>query len=165
MHKYAQVEDAIMRARRRFLSVAGGWAAAALLPQHATAQLTRTPLNNMPEVIRQLTGGAAITPGRVKLDVPPLVENGHLVPLAVIGLSTVTASDYVSEIHVFTDKNPLPEMISFHLGPRAGRAAIATRVRLADTENVVAIARMSDGSYWSDTAFVIVTLAACLEEL
>jgi sulfur-oxidizing protein SoxY len=154
-----------MRSRRRFLSAAGGLAAAALLPPRASAQLTRTPLNNMPEIIRRLTGGAAITPGRVKLDVPPLVENGHLVPLSVTVESPMTASDYVSEIHVFTDKNPLPEIISFHLGPRAGRASIATRVRLADTENVVAIARMSDGSYWSDTAFVIVTMAACLEEL
>ena len=154
-----------MRSRRRFLSAAGGLAAAALLSPRASAQLTRTPLNNMPEIIRRLTGGAAITAGRVKLDVPPLVENGHLVPLSVTVESPMTASDYVSEIPVFTDKNPLPEMISFHLGPRAGRASIATRVRLADTENVVAIARMSDGSYWSDTAFVIVTMAACLEEL
>jgi sulfur-oxidizing protein SoxY len=119
-----------MRSRRRFLSAASGLAAAALLSPRASAQLTRTPLNNMPEIVRRLTGGAAITPGRVKLDVPPLVENGHLVPLGVTVESPMTASDYVS-----------------------------------DTENVVAIARMSDGSYWSDTAFVIVTMAACLEEL
>ena len=136
-----------------------------MLPPRAFAQLTRTPLNNMPEVIRRVTGGAVINRGRVKLNVPPLVENGPLVPLGVTVESPMTATDFVSEIHVFTEKNPLPEMISFYLGPRAGRAAIATRVRLADTENVVAIARMSDGSYWSDTAFVIVTLAACLEEL
>ena len=69
-----------MRSRRRFLSAAGGLAAAALLSPRASAQLTRTPLNNMPEIIRRLTGGAAITAGRVKLEVPPLVENGHLVP-------------------------------------------------------------------------------------
>jgi sulfur-oxidizing protein SoxY len=154
-----------VRTRRRFLSAAGGFAAAAMLPPRAFAQLARTPLNNMPEVIRRVTGGAIITRGRVKLNVPPLVENGHLVPLGVTVESPMTASDFVREIHVFTEKNPLPEMISFYLGPRAGRASIATRVRLADTENVVAIARMSDGSWWSDTQFVIVTLAACLEEL
>ena len=154
-----------MRSRRRFLSAAGGIAAAALLPPRASAQLARTPLNNMPEVIRRVTGGAVITRGRVKLNVPPLVENGHLVPLGVTVDSPMTTTDFVREIHVFTEKNPLPEMISFFLGPRAGRASIATRVRLADTENVVAIARMSDGSWWSDTQFVIVTLAACLEEL
>ncbi len=136
-----------------------------MLPPRAFAQLARTPLNNMPEVIRRVTGGAVINRGRVKLNVPPLVENGHLVPLGVTVESPMTAADYVREIHVFTEKNPLPEMISFFLGPRAGRASIATRVRLADTENVVALARMSDGSWWSDTQFVIVTLAACLEEL
>ena len=154
-----------MRSRRRFLSAAGGIAAAALLPPRASAQLARTPLNNMPEVIRRVTGGAVIHEGRVKLDVPPLVENGHLVPLGVTVESPMTDADHVREVHVFTEKNPLPEMISFYLGPRAGRAAVATRVRLADTEHVVALARMSDGSWWSDTAFVIVTLAACLEEL
>jgi len=136
-----------------------------MLPPRAFAQLARTPLNNMPEVIRRVTGSAVINRGRVKLNVPPLVENGHLVPLGVTVESPMTAADYVREIHVFTEKNPLPEMISFFLGPRAGRASIATRVRLADTENVVALARMSDGSWWSDTQFVIVTLAACLEEL
>ena len=154
-----------MRTRRRFLTAAGGLAAAALLPPRAFAQLTRTPLNNMPEVIKRLTGGAPVTPGRVKLNLPPLVENGHLVPLSVSVESPMTAADHVVEIRVFTEKNPLPEMISFYLGPRAGRASVATRVRLADTENVVAIARMNDGSYWSDSAHVIVTLAACLEEL
>ena len=136
-----------------------------MLPPRAFAQLARTPLNNMPEVIRRVTGGAVIREGRVKLDVPPLVENGHLVPLGVTVESPMTEADHVREVHVFTEKNPLPEMISFFLGPRAGRASISTRVRLADTENVVAIARMSDGSWWSDTQFVIVTLAACLEEL
>jgi sulfur-oxidizing protein SoxY len=136
-----------------------------MLPPFARAQLTRTPLNNMPEVIARLVGNAPVTRGRVKLTLPPLVENGHLVPLAVSVDSPMTATDYVSAIHVFTEKNPLPEMISFQLGPRAGRASVATRVRLADTQNVIAIARMSDGTFWSDSAFVIVTLAACLEEL
>ena len=154
--------------RRTFITAAGACVAttvAAAWPALLHAQMVRTPLNNMPDAIRKLAGAKTISKGRVKLDVPPLVENGHLVPLSVTVESPMTASDYVSEIHVFTDKNPLPEIISFHLGPRAGRPSIATRVRLADTENVVAIARMSDGSYWSDTAFVIVTMAACLEEL
>ena len=66
---------------------------------------------------------------------------------------------------MFTERNPLPEMASFRIGPRAGRAYVATRVRLADTQNVIAIAQMNDGSFWSDSVFMIVTLAACLEEL
>ena len=151
--------------RRRFLSAAGGLAVAAALPSTASAQLNRTQPNNMPEVIRRLVGTAQINTGKVKLGVPPLVENGHLVPLTVRVESPMTEADHVKAIHVFTDKNPQPEVISFYLGPRAGRAGISTRVRLADSENVVAIAQLSDGSFWSDRVHVIVTTAACLEEL
>ena len=151
--------------RRKFLALSGGIAGTTLLPRAVRAQMVRTPLNNMPEVIRKLVGGKTITPGRVKLAVPPLVENGHLVPLSVAVESPMTEADHVRAIHVFTERNPLPEMVTFRLGARAGRAFAATRVRMADTQNVIAIAELSDGSFWSDTAFLIVTLAACLEEL
>jgi sulfur-oxidizing protein SoxY len=151
--------------RRQFLAAAGGLAAAAALPSTAAAQATRTPLNNMPDVIRKLVGPARINQGRVKLGLPPLVENGNLVPLTVSVESPMTAAAYVKAIHVFTERNPLPEVVSFHLGPRAGRANVATRIRLADTQTVVAIAELSDGSFWSDSTHVIVTLAACVEEL
>ena len=136
-----------------------------MLPSLVHAQMVRTPLNNMPEVIRKLVGGATVLEGRVKLGVPPLVENGHLVPLQVSVESPMTAADHVTAIHVFTERNPLPEMVTFRFGPRAGRAQVATRVRMADTQTVVAIAQMSDGSFWADSAYLIVTLAACLEEL
>jgi sulfur-oxidizing protein SoxY len=151
--------------RRRFLATAGGFAVSAALPSPASAQLNRTQPNNMPEVIARLVGAAQINQGKVKLGLPPLVENGHLVPLTVKVESPMTDADHVKAIHVFTDKNPLPEVISFYLGPRAGRADIGTRVRLADSETVVAIAQMSDGSFWSDRVYVVVTTAACLEEL
>ena len=151
--------------RRQFLAVAGGVVTAAALPPTARAQMVRTPINNMPEAIRKLTGANPINKGRVKLGVPPLVENGHLVPLTVSVESPMTEADHVTAIHVFTERNPLPEMASFRIGPRAGRAYVATRVRLADTQNVIAIAQMNDGSFWSDSVFMIVTLAACLEEL
>lgn len=154
-----------IRSRRHFLTVAGGCVATAAMPPLVRAQMVRTPLNNMPEVIRTLVGGATVREGRVKLSVPPLVENGHLVPLQVSVQSPMTEADHVKAIHVFTERNPLPEMVTFRLGPRAGRAQVATRVRMADTQNVVAIAQMSDGSFWSDSAYLIVTLAACLEEL
>ena len=151
--------------RRQFLATAGGLAVAAALPSTASAQLTRTPLNNMPEVIRTLVGAAPMKTGKVKIGVPPLVENGHLVPLTVSVDSPMTAADHVKVIHVLTEKNPLPEVISFQFGPRAGRANFGTRVRLADTQTVVAIAELSDGSFWSGSVNVIVTTAACLEEL
>lgn len=151
--------------RRAFLTVASAGAAVAALPSAVRAQMTRTPLNNMPDAISKLVGTKAINKGRVTLGVPPLVENGHLVPLSVSVESAMTEADYVKAIHVFTERNPLPEMVTFRLGPRAGRARVATRVRMADTQNVIAIAEMSDGSFWSDSVFMIVTLAACLEEL
>jgi sulfur-oxidizing protein SoxY len=151
--------------RRKFLAAAGGLAIATALPAPARAQMTRMPLNNMPQVVARVVGTAKVNPGKVKITLPPLVENGHLVPLTVNVESPMTDADYVKAIHVFTDKNPLPEVISFYLGPKAGRASFSTRVRLADSENVVAIAQMSDGSFWSENVYVVVTTAACLEEL
>jgi sulfur-oxidizing protein SoxY len=117
-----------VRARRRFFAAASPPAAAVAFPPGARAQLARTPFNNLPEVIARLVGTAPVNSGRVKLTLPPLVENGHLVPLSVSVDSPMTAADHVSAIHVFTEKNPLPEMISFYLGPRAGRAAVATQM-------------------------------------
>ena len=151
--------------RRKFLAAAGGLAVSAALPSTAVAQMNRTPFNNMPEVIAKLVGSAQINTGKVKIGLPPLVENGHLVPITVSVESPMTEADHVKAIHVFAEKNPLPETISFQFGPRAGRASFSTRVRLADTQTVVAIAELSDGSFWSARAHVIVTTAACLEEL
>jgi sulfur-oxidizing protein SoxY len=161
----SSLEPQSCTSRRQFLTAAGGLAVAAAWPVPAAAQLNRTQPNNMPEVIARLVGTSKINQGKVKLGLPPLVENGHLVPLTVRVESPMNEADHVQAIHVYTDKNPLPEVISFYLGPRAGRAGIGTRVRLADTETVVAIAQMSDGSFWSDSVHVIVTTAACLEEL
>ena len=107
---------------------------------------------------------ATISPGRVTLDLPPLIENGNAVPLTVDVASPMTGADHVRASHVFTQKNPQPNVASFHLGPRAGRAKVATRVRLADSQTVVAICELSDGSFWSAGADIVVTLAACLED-
>jgi sulfur-oxidizing protein SoxY len=126
------------------------------------------PVRAMPAAtvgaVKRVVGGATVTPGRVKLDLPPLSENGHAVPLAVSVESPMTASDHVRAIHVFTEKNPQPDVATFRMGPRAGRASVQTRIRLADTQTVLAIAEMSDGSFWSARADVVVTLAACLED-
>jgi sulfur-oxidizing protein SoxY len=119
----------------------------------------------MLEAIQRTVGSATINKGKVKLELPPLVENGNAVGLAVRVDSPMTQADHVKAIHVFSEKNPQPYIATFRLGPRAGRANVATRVRLADTQTVVAICEMSDGSLWSDSANVVVTLAACTEEL
>ncbi|MGB8677548.1 MAG: SoxY-related AACIE arm protein [Pseudolabrys sp.] len=127
-----------------------------LEPAQATSERMRT-------AIRNVVGEASIRKGRVELEVPPLVENGNTVALSVAVDSPMTATDYVKALHVFNEKNPQPNVISVHLGPRAGKAKISTRFRLADSQMVTAIAEMSDGTFWSASADVIVTLAACVE--
>lgn len=151
-----------MTSRRDFLIAAAGAAGGiALVTVSRPARATPAA---MQDAIRKVTGGAALRSGRVKLDVPPLIDNGNSVPLAVTVESPMTASDYVRAIHVFTERNPLPNVLSVRLGPRAGRARVATRVRLADSGTVLAIAELSDGSFWTDSVQVVVTLSACLEE-
>lgn len=118
----------------------------------------------MEEAVRKVTGGAPLRRGRVKLDLPPLIDNGNAVPLSVTVDSPMTPADHVKAIHVFTERNPQPNVVSAWLGPRAGRARIETRARIADTQTVTAIAQLSDGSFWSDSVEVVVTLSACLEE-
>ena len=118
----------------------------------------------MQDAIGRVVGAARVNPGKVKLELPPLSENGNTVPLTVSVESPMTPAEYVKAIHVFTELNPQPEVASFRLGPRAGRARVATRIRLATTQTVTAVTELSDGSFWSDTAAVVVTLAACLED-
>jgi sulfur-oxidizing protein SoxY len=119
----------------------------------------------MRQAIRAILGEAEARPGKVALDIPALVENGNTVPLTVSVESPMSPDDHVKVIHVFNEKNPQPHVISVVLGPRAGRARMATRIKLADSQQVVAIAEMNDGSFWSGSADVIVTLAACVEDL
>ena len=119
----------------------------------------------MAAAIKNVVGAAEVRTGKVKLDVPPLVENGNTVPMAVSVSNPMTSDDYVRSIHVFNEKNPQPNIGNFYLGPHAGRAQISTRIRLADSQKIVAIARLSDGSFWSAGVDVVVTLAACTEEV
>lgn len=109
------------------------------------------------------SNGAAVQRGRVKLDIAPLVDNGNTVPISISVESPMTATDHVTAIAIFNERNPQRDVARFTLGPRAGRATVSTRIRLATTQKLAAVARMNDGSYWSHTVDVIVTLAACLE--
>ena len=146
--------------RREFLLAAGSAGIGALI---AVNPVDATPAA-MQEAIRKVVGSARINPGRVTLDMPPLSENGNAVPLTVSVESAMSQADHVRAIHVFNEKNPQPDVATFRLGPRAGRATVSTRIRLADTQTVVAVAELSDGSFWSARASVVVTLAACLED-
>jgi len=115
------------------------------------------------EAIQKITDGAKIQEGRVTLTIPPLVENGNLVVLKVSVDSPMTANDYVKVIHVIAEGNPLPNVFTVYLTPRSGTANITTRVRLADSQRVWAIAQMNNGSFWQGSAETLVTLSACTE--
>jgi sulfur-oxidizing protein SoxY len=147
---------------RRSVVLGAASAAAFGIPLVQVRRALATP-EMMKASVHRLIGEAPVRQGRVTLDIPPLVENGNTIAMSVKVDSPMTAADYVKAVHVFNEKNPQPDIISVHLGPRAGKAAFSTRIRLADSQNVLAIAEMSDGSFWSDTAEVIVTIAACLE--
>jgi sulfur-oxidizing protein SoxY len=151
--------------RRRFLGLAGSTAVLGALPVAVSMGPAEATPEMMASAIRLVTGGANVQTGKVKLDIPPLVENGNSVPMTVSVASPMTAKDYVKSIHVFNEKNPQPNMGNFYLNPRTGRAQVSTRVRLADSQKITAIAKLSDGSFWSATADVVVTLAACTEEV
>jgi len=142
--------------RREF--AAGALLALALRPAAGLA----TP-EDQAAAIRAFTGGAVPREGRVELDIPPLVENGNVVPLKVTVASPMTAADHVTAIALFNEKNPQPQVATARFGPRAGRAELATHMRLATSQYITAVAAMSDGSFWSTRAEVIVTLAACIE--
>ena len=150
--------------RRQFLNLAGSVTVAGTIPIVTLRPIEATPAM-LTATIRNVVGEAPVRTGKVKLDIPPLVENGNTVPLTVRVASPMTAGDYVKSIHVFNEKNPQPNIGNFHLGPSSGRAQISTRIRLADTQKVVAIARLSDDTFWQVTTEIVVTLAACTEEM
>ena len=153
----ADAHDAVPTRRLVLLGAAGLSLAPFALPAAATPAA-------MDEAIRGVVGEATVKRGKVDLELPPIIENGNTVPLSVIVDSPMSETDHVTSIHIFNQKNPQPYVAAFHLGPRAGKARVATRIRLADSQRVVAIARLADGSFWSDSADVIVTLAACTEQ-
>ena len=154
-----------MTTRRAFLLLAGGaFAAAPRARAQRPGNVEALRKAALAEAVRKTTGGAEVRPGRVQLEVAPLIDNGNVVPLAVEVESPMTQADHVTAIHVFTEKNPQPYVITARLGPRAGRARISTRARIADSGQVLALVQMSDGSFWSDGVDVVVTLSACLED-
>lgn len=146
--------------RRGFLGTLGALFAAGV-GRMASAQV---PIENgMNAIVRDLTGGAAVKEGRVTLQLPRLADNGTSVPLKVTVQSPMTATDRVKSISLLSPRNPRPLMATFHFGDDSPRAEVMTRVRLNGTQRVLAIAQMSDGSFWSAASEVEVTESACLD--
>lgn len=144
--------------RRAILQGAATLGAAALLPSGAYA----TP-DTMAAAIASALNGPKPQPGRIKLEISPLAENGNSVPLTITVESPMTAGDHVKAIYLFAPENPLPDVARFHIGPRAGRAQIKTSIRLATSQRIHGVAVMSDGQAFTDSAEVIVTLSACID--
>src|SRR5712691_890747 len=140
----------------------GGLAAGVASVMVAPAQATP---ESMKAAIHTVVGEAPVKKGKVTIDVPSLVENGNTVSLAIEVESPMTAADHVKAIHVFNEKNPQPNVFDARLGPRNGKAVIATRIKLGDSQKIVAIAETSSGEFFSASADVIVTLAACIEDV
>lgn len=150
-----------MKRRTMLASGAGAMLLALVRPVVASTDARRPPA--MQAAIDAFTGGAALREGKVKFEIAQLIDNGNAVPVTIAVDSPMTAAEHVTAIAIFNEKNPQPEVAQFALGPRAGKAQVSTRIRLATSQRLLAIARLSDGSLWSQSADVIVTLAACIE--
>jgi sulfur-oxidizing protein SoxY len=161
MREGAPIDDPMCPTRRHVLACAAGLA---IVPLFAGERALATP-DSMKAAIDSIVGEATVRRGKVKIELPALVENGNAVPLTVSMESPMTEAEHVKAIHVFTEKNPQPYVASFQVGPRSGTASVSTRIRLADTQQVVVVAETSDGTFWTDSIEVVVTLAACLEEI
>jgi sulfur-oxidizing protein SoxY len=143
---------------RRHVMLASTGLAASVMMRPALASS-----DELAVAVAAYAGGQKVTPGKVKLNIAELVDNGNVVPITVSVDSPMTVANHVKGIAVFNEKNPQREVVKFTLGPRYGKASVTTRIRLATTQKLVAVAQLSDGSYWSHTVEVIVTLAACIE--
>ncbi len=117
--------------------------------------------NDADDLIKKFTGGKTATEGRVRLDLPEIAENGNTVPMTVSVESPMTEQSYVSDVLVVAEGNPRGGMVTFHFSPASGVAEANTRIRLAETQNVVAIAKMNDGSFFMASKQVKVTIGGC----
>lgn len=139
-------------------------ATAALPLSFAVSRIAFAQLpDDLAKAVNQFTAGKPIRTGRVQFEIASIVENGNSVPVTVTVDSPMTPANHVKSIAIFNEKNPQTDVVVARLGPRAGRARMATRIRLATSQKLIAIAETNDGTYWSQPVDVIVALAACLE--
>lgn len=143
--------------RRQMLCLVG---AATVLP----APVVQATPDSARQALQEILGNSKANTGRVTIDLPPLVENGNSVVVQVSVSSPMTADDHVKAIHLVAEGNPLPSIMTTYFYPENGRATFTSRIRLAESQRVWAIAHMSDGSYWQGHADTLVTLSACTEE-
>jgi sulfur-oxidizing protein SoxY len=139
-------------------------ASAALQGDLALAQKMESgQLQTLAQMMDPITQGAKLLRQDVTLTAQPLADNGFLVPIGVHIHSPMTAQDHVTQVYLLSQRNPVTRMAVFHMGPWNGRAEINTRIRLAGTQTVVALARLSNGEFRYDAVDIIVTESACVD--
>jgi sulfur-oxidizing protein SoxY len=131
------------------LTLAGKLDPALASPQDAEAEIAK------------FTGGKVAEKGKISIDLPEIAENGNTVPLSIVVNSPMEPNNYVSDILVLADGNPRPGVAHFRLTPMAGRAEAATRIRLASTQDIIVVAKTSDGKFFTDQKQVKVTIGGC----
>ena len=159
----ASSRPTVDRQRRRLLSAAGIGLGIGMSGLSVVVRAADAVPETLAAAVSAYAGGAPVTTGKVVFDIASLVDNGNTVPITVTVDSPMTAASHVTAIAVFNERNPQRDVARFTLGPRAGRAKVSTRIRLATSQKLVAVARMNDGTFWSQSVDVIVTLAACIE--
>ena len=146
--------------RRELIATCGAGFVAAIglnmIPGTAFADAKSTE-----DAMMKFTGGKKPKTGKVKLDLPEIAENGNTVPIGLEVESPMTASDYPKALHVFAEKNPTPYVASFFFTPASGKAKVSARMRMAKTQNIIAVAEMSDGSVYMGKKEVKVTIGGC----
>jgi sulfur-oxidizing protein SoxY len=143
--------------RRQAFALGGGFVMLTLMPMTADAEVT----NDAAKWIEKFTGGKQPTKGKISLDLPEIAENGNTVPLSINIESPMTADSYVKEVMILADGNPNAGVATLSFTPLSGKAEASIRIRLATTQNVVAIAKTSDGSLFTEQKTVKVTIGGC----
>ena len=147
--------------KRRIFLAASTAAVVSVLSRPVAAVAQSSVLTTL---VNEYAAGGVVREGRVKFDIARLVDNGNSVPIEVTVDSPMTRQEHVVGIKIFNEKNPQNDVAQFTLSFHSGRARVATRIRLATTQQLVAVAKMNDGSCWTHTVEVLVTIASCVEE-
>ena len=145
--------------KRQFLAL--GVSSVAVLAFGAGATQAVAASGETEKRIKEFAGGKEIKSGKVSLTTPEIAENGNTVPVSVDVESPMTKDDYVASVMLLADGNPLPGVATFHFSHMSGEASATTRIRLAKTQNVIAIAKMSNGDVYMDKKEVKVTIGGC----
>lgn len=151
-----QIQPSTLSRRDAVKAAAWALAAAAIAPKLAFADEKTVAAE-----IKKLYGDKPMASGKIKLDVPEIAENGLVVPINVEIESPMTEADYVKAVHVFAEGNPLPGVVSYQFTPACGKASAATRMRLAQTQDIICVAEMSNGALHTAKANIKVTIGGC----